>query len=112
MPTTASTAALGPASTGRAYRRLYGTILLECVEKRKPHYSLASIKAIFATEASLRMTVTARNTAFGLGILQSGVVTIIQGMTREQFYKSMTSLADTRIWQDVYHVPVESTSST
>lgn len=79
------------------------------MEKRKPHYSLASIKATFATEASLRMTVTARNTAFALGILQSGVVTIIQSMTREQFYKSMTSLADPRIWQDVYHVPVEST---
>lgn len=26
-------------------------------------------------------------------------------MTRRQFYKSMTSIADARIWQDVYHVP-------
>ena len=25
-------------------------------------------------------------------------------MNREQFYKSMTSMADHRIWQDVYHV--------
>lgn len=27
-------------------------------------------------------------------------------MTREHFFKSMTSMADPRIWQDVYHVPL------
>jgi motility quorum-sensing regulator/GCU-specific mRNA interferase toxin len=26
-------------------------------------------------------------------------------MERTQFYKSMTSYGDHRIWQDVYHVP-------
>ena len=26
-------------------------------------------------------------------------------MRRSQFYKSMTSYRDHRIWQDVYHVP-------
>jgi len=33
------------------------------------------------------------------------VVDVIQSMTRQQFYKSMTSLMDVKIWQDVYHVP-------
>jgi len=47
------------------------------VEKRKPHYSLGTIKA----------------------------TSIIQGMTREQFYKAMTSDVNSAIWQDVYHVP-------
>lgn len=28
-------------------------------------------------------------------------------ITREQFYKSMTSLASSAIWQDVYHVTYE-----
>ena len=28
-------------------------------------------------------------------------------MERSHFYKSMTSYADSRVWQDVYHVPVE-----
>ncbi len=79
------------------------------VEKRTPHYALHSIKATFATEASLRMTRTARDTAFALGLLLADVVRVIQGITREQFYKSMTSLADHRIWQDVYHVPASST---
>jgi motility quorum-sensing regulator / GCU-specific mRNA interferase toxin len=54
------------------------------------------------------MTRTAQSTAFSLGILLADVVNIIQAMSREQFYKSMTSLADHRIWQDVYQVPFES----
>ena len=78
------------------------------VEKRTPHYALDSIKATFTTEASLRMTRTAQNAAFSLEFFLADVVRIIQGMTREHFYKSMTALADHRIWQDVYHVPVES----
>jgi len=36
-----------------------------------------------------------------------GVVRIIQTITREHFYKSMTSLADHSVWQDVYRVPHE-----
>lgn len=28
-------------------------------------------------------------------------------MKQEHFYKSMTSYKDSRIWQDVYHVPYE-----
>ena len=47
------------------------------------------------------MTKTAQDTAFALGKLRTDVVRIIQGMTQEPFYKSMTSLADHRIWQDV-----------
>ncbi len=39
------------------------------VEKRLPHYSLDSIKATFATEASLRMTRTSQDAAFALGDL-------------------------------------------
>lgn len=30
---------------------------------------------------------------------------VVYGMTRQHFYKSMTSYADHRLWQDVYHVP-------
>ncbi len=75
------------------------------MEKRTPHYDLGSIKKTFSTVAALRMTRTAQNTSFALGILLADVVAIIQGMTRQRFYKSMTSIADHRIWQDVYQVP-------
>lgn len=29
----------------------------------------------------------------------------LQTMQRNHIYKSMTSIADHRVWQDVYHVP-------
>jgi motility quorum-sensing regulator/GCU-specific mRNA interferase toxin len=74
------------------------------VEKRKPHYALDTIKATFITVASLRITKTATTCAEKLGITLTDVVAIVQGMTREQFYKSMTADADVRVWQDVYHV--------
>jgi motility quorum-sensing regulator/GCU-specific mRNA interferase toxin len=75
------------------------------VEKRRPHYALGTIKATFSTITALRITKTALSCAKQLGITLQGVVTIIQSMTREQFYKSMTSDANSAIWQDVYHVP-------
>jgi motility quorum-sensing regulator/GCU-specific mRNA interferase toxin len=75
------------------------------VEKRLPHYSLDSIKATLKDVASLRMTRTSQNNAFDLGLSLDDVVALIQGITRELFYKSMTSGSDHRIWQDVYHVP-------
>ena len=35
----------------------------------------------------------------------AGVVETIGGIERRMFYKSMTTFADSRVWQDVYHVP-------
>ncbi len=32
---------------------------------------------------------------------------MIQSIERRHFQKSMTSYADHRVWQDVYHVPSE-----
>ena len=75
------------------------------MEKLKPHFNLASIKAAFSTTLKLRMTKTASNSAMDLGLVLQDVVTLIQGTTREQFYKSMTSERNSAIWQDVYHVP-------
>ena len=75
------------------------------MEKRKPHYDLASIKATFATVDALRMTRTAHDCALALGLLSQDVVDLIQETTRGQFYKSMTSKANVALWQDVYHVP-------
>jgi len=74
------------------------------MEKRRPRYDLGSIKAAFITPASLRITKTALTTAEALDLTLDDVVTMIQGIRGAQFYKSMTSLADSRIWQDVYHV--------
>jgi len=71
-------------------------------EKRKSTYDLDAFKA--AAQA-MRVTVVATRTAAALGFGRAEIVATIHTMQRKQFYKSMTSFADHRIWQDVYHVP-------
>lgn len=75
------------------------------MEKRRPHYALSIIKAAFVDVRSLRITRTALGCAQALGITLAQVVMIIQGIKKEQLYKSMTSNANSTVWQDVYHVP-------
>jgi motility quorum-sensing regulator / GCU-specific mRNA interferase toxin len=75
------------------------------VEKRSPHYDLSTIRRTFSTRDTLRITRSAIITAECLGLTLSDIVDLIQTITRKHFYKSMTSVANTRIWQDVYHVP-------
>lgn len=74
-------------------------------EKRKPTYDLEAFKAAFSSEDKLAVTTTALKTAAALGFGRAEIVATIQTMQREHFHKSMTSYADPRLWQDVYHVP-------
>jgi len=71
-------------------------------EKRKPTYDLEAFKV---AADRMRVTVAAVRTAAALGFGRAEIVATIQTMQRAQFYKSMTSYGDHRIWQDVYHVP-------
>ena len=71
-------------------------------EKRKPTYDLEAFKA---ATPRMRVTVVAARSATALGFGRAEIVATIKGMQRSQFYKSMTSYVDHRIWQDVYHVP-------
>ena len=75
------------------------------MEKKSPHYDLGPIKKVFSTASALRITRTALSTAEAVGLTLEDIVRLIQGIVRPHFYKSMTSHADHRIWQDVYHVP-------
>ena len=42
-----------------------------------------------------------------LGFEEEDVRDVVSTMKREHFYKSMTSYANHKIWQDVYFVPYE-----
>lgn len=53
---------------------------------------------------TLAITTSALRDALGLGFDRAGIVEVIGGMTRKMFVKSMTTFADHRVWQDVYHV--------
>ncbi len=77
------------------------------MEKRKPTYDLTAFKAAFANVDNLHASGTAVRSAAALGFGRAEIVATIQSMERSQFYKSMTSYADHRLWQDVYHVPSE-----
>ena len=75
------------------------------IEKRKPTYDLDAFKAAFSSAAKLAVTGTALRNAAALGFGRTEIVSVIQTMQREHFYKSMPAYADYRQWQDVYHVP-------
>ncbi len=79
------------------------------MEKRKPHYDLAEIKAAFADAASLNRTYSSRQGADDLDMDDAAVVAVIQGLSASDFDKSMTSIADHRVWQDVYRPRVAGT---
>lgn len=70
------------------------------MEKFTPTYNLEEFK-----NSDFRVTITAARTAENLGFDKNGICEVVSTMKREHFYKSMTSYANHKIWQDVYHVP-------
>jgi motility quorum-sensing regulator/GCU-specific mRNA interferase toxin len=71
------------------------------VEKRTPHYKLAAVKQLVAA-GRVRATVSALAGGAALGFGFQQIVGIVAALTPRDFYKSMTTHADHRIWQDVY----------
>ncbi len=72
------------------------------MEKLSPHCKLRIVKALVAC-GQVRATRSAYDGAadFGLHDLQ-GMCDVVSALTSADFYKSMTTHADHRIWQDVY----------
>jgi motility quorum-sensing regulator / GCU-specific mRNA interferase toxin len=71
-------------------------------DKRKPTYDLDAFKA---AAHRMRVTIVATRTAAAIGFGRTEIEATVQTMQQKQFYKSMTSYGDHRVWQDVYHVP-------
>jgi len=71
------------------------------MEKNTPHCSLAVVKTLINAGA-IRTTRTAREGAVALGFDFDGLTGVVLALTRADFYKSMTTQADHRVWQDVY----------
>ncbi|MGV7210651.1 type II toxin-antitoxin system MqsR family toxin [Oxalobacteraceae bacterium A2-2] len=73
------------------------------MEKHTPHCKLSKVKAL-VTAGRVLATNTAMRDARGVGITTlQGMCEILLSLTPADFYKSMTSHLDHRIWQDVYH---------
>ena len=76
------------------------------MEKRTPHCSLSVVKALVEA-GNVRATASAYEGARDIGINNlEGMCGVIMTLTPANFYKSMTTHADHRIWQDVYHTKV------
>lgn len=73
------------------------------MEKRAPHYLLAEVQAQMTTVEAMNLTLSAQDGIRMAGMAKADALEVIRGLTRAEFYKSMTTTRDHRVWQDVYH---------
>ncbi len=71
------------------------------MEKSTPHCKLSKVKALIEA-GKVRSTGSALAGGAALGLNFEGIVGVLMALTPKDFYKSMTTHADHRIWQDVY----------
>lgn len=73
------------------------------MEKRTPHYNLAPIQTLVARLGVAAFTKTALDGGRQMGLTTAEMLAVVASLSQRDFYKSMTTYADHRIWQDVYH---------
>lgn len=71
------------------------------MEKRTPHCKLSVVQALVGTGKVNSTNVALKNGA-ELGFDFEGIVGVVMALTTADFYKSMTTHADYKVWQDVY----------
>lgn len=72
------------------------------MEKRVAHYSMDSIKELIRQQKYF-VTNSARMGYIELGLEDEDALGVVLSLTPKNFYKSMTSHHDSKVWQDVYH---------
>jgi motility quorum-sensing regulator/GCU-specific mRNA interferase toxin len=71
------------------------------LEKFSPHSKLHKVKALVVA-GKVRATYSAILGAAKIGLSFHDMVDVVLGLTARDFYKSMTTNADHKVWQDVY----------
>lgn len=71
------------------------------MEKRTPHYPLRLIRSLIHA-GQIHSTRTALTSAASLGFDFDDMVGITVALDTADFYKSMTTYHNHRVWQDVY----------
>lgn len=71
------------------------------MEKGTAHYPLRHVKALLLA-GKMEMTFAAYSHAAMMGLRWLGVRDILARLEPADFYKSMTTYEDHRVWQDVY----------
>ena len=78
------------------------------MEKKKPHYPLSEVQRVVEDRDVNAFTATALVGVATLSISSEQAVVVVLGLKQKNFYKSMTTNADHKIWQDVYHATLRS----
>ena len=71
------------------------------MEKRIPHCKLSAVKN-FVQSNQIRVTKTARTGATALGLSYTDMLNVVLNLKQSDFFKSMTTHVDHKVWQDVY----------
>ena len=71
------------------------------MEKQTPHCKLSVVIAMIEA-GNVKTTKAAREGGAALGMDFDSLIAVVMTLTTADFYKSMTTHADHRIWQDVY----------
>ncbi|BDW10817.1 hypothetical protein PSHI8_08990 [Polynucleobacter sp. SHI8] len=71
------------------------------MEKSTPHCKLIIVKRLLV-QKKVMISNVAYEGAARLGLDKSDIIKIVSELTPKQFYKSMTTYKDHKIWQDVY----------
>ena len=71
------------------------------MEKNTARCRLAVVKEMVKA-GQVRTTKAAREGGVALGFDFDAMLAVLTALTKNDFYKSMTSHADHRVWQDVY----------
>ncbi len=71
------------------------------MEKATPHRKLSVVKALLAA-GKVRTTKSALAGGAALGFDAVAIFEVVKALEISDFYKSMTTHGDHRVWQDVY----------
>lgn len=73
------------------------------MEKRTPHYPLVGILAQMTGIEEMNLTMSAQTGIRLASMTMADALQVVRGLSGANFYKSMTTHANHRVWQDVYH---------
>ncbi len=75
------------------------------MEKRTSHVPLVRVKDL-VRKGHYEIRISALKGAAAIGMSRDDILEIVLSLTVSDFYKSMTTYADYRVWQDVYRPTV------
>lgn len=73
------------------------------MEKRVAHHDLSTVIVVVRQSGAAAFTKTALDGGRQMGLTLAEMVEAVCSLTRRDFLKSMTTYADSKVWQDVYH---------